>query len=395
MKNDNKQSLLNKSSSSLNSVSSPYYPIQTTDTVPNSNYVKKVNNYKTKKQKYVYLLTQPSISSSVRLRKKAKKIINKNVITNELGEFKTHLRHLTDKINYNQKQIEDLRSQAYQDNLVLKSIKPSTPIHILSPSNKKGFLRLKQKSTNIHTIDQKIFGDVSVDNKKIKRNSNKLDNDYLYANQYKIMNVVNFEIKNDKYLSLIEQKDFTIRQLTSKIEMYTKIISELRSHSNINEHCTSDNIEDLKFKLKEQMISSDILKHIAEEEQLKLKKCKEIYKEIKYKNNVLVQEIRKLLEVLKNNNINVSNILSENKYKGQIYCLLENNENDDEIKIFNPHIKNDIHNLYKNGQIQSRNNFSKNHLLTKVDKYNQNPLILENIILGFEKNNNNQAYKTN
>ena len=74
MKNDNTHVLLNKSSSSLNSILSPYDPIQTTDTVPNSNYVKTSNNYKTKKQKYVYLLTQPSISSSVRLRKKTKKI---------------------------------------------------------------------------------------------------------------------------------------------------------------------------------------------------------------------------------------------------------------------------------------------------------------------------------
>ena len=298
MLNDN-EPLIDKSSSSLNLSHSSFNTIQ--NTVPNTiyntnvNIIKHSSTKKIKKRKYNYFLSQPYVSASVETHHKPKQTTNKTTLQHDssLTEVKTHLKQLTDQIKDNKKQIDSLRTQAFKDNLLLKTLNPS--IHAVTPlsynqNSKIGLLKLKHKG-NAQLINDDAYSRLRIENKKLKQKIKRLNSDnnvntYLTVakqhnnnnntiqkNKFTLMHVISLEIINNNSLSIIEQKDFTIRQLTSKIEMYTKIISELRSHSNINEHCTIDNIEDLKFKLKEQMISSDILKHIAEEEQLKLKKC--------------------------------------------------------------------------------------------------------------------------
>ena len=441
MSNDN-EPLINKSSSSLNLSHSSFNTIQ--NTVPNTIYNTNVNIIKhsgtkrIKKRKYNYFLSQPFVSASVETQHKPKQIINKTTLQHDssLTEVKTHLKQLTDQINDNKKQIDSLRTQAFKDNLLLKTLNPSiqavTPLSY-NQNTKICLLKLKHKG-NAQLINDEAYSRLRNENKKLKQKIKRLNSDnnvntYLTVakknnnnkqsyqnNKITSMHVISLEIINNNSLSIIEQKDFTIKQLTSKIDSYIQLLKDIQYNKNPNIHnnTESHDIIDLHIKIKDQNITLEILKKIAEEEQMKLKKCRETYKELKNKNNLLIQEIKRLMSIIKgnsdnnNNNINssngISNTINENtlfvnknititerdnkrstRLKG--YCLLESSDSvNKDVNMFYKNVHSDLHSMYKNEKLKSKSKLSKrsgNNVLSIVEKYKKAPITLDNIILGF------------
>ena len=161
---------------------------------------------------------------------------------------------------------------------------------------------------------------------------------------------------------------------------------------------------------------------------MKLKKCRETYKELKNKNNLLIQEIKRLMNIIKNNsntnnninsNNNISNTINENalfinknititerdnkrnsRLKG--YCLMEssdsvNNNNNKDTNFFYKNVHSDLHSMYRNEKMKSKSKLSKrsgNNVLSIVERYKKTPITLDNIILGFNNTNYNQHHHT-
>ena len=448
MLNDN-EPLIDNSSSSLNLSHSSFNTIQ--NTVPNTIYNTNVNiikhsgTKKIKKRKYNYFLSQPYVSASVETHHKQKQTTNKTTLQHDssLTEVKTHLKQLTDQINDNKKQIDSLRTQAFKDNLLLKTLNPS--IHAVTPlsynqNSKIGLLKLKHKG-NAQLINDDAYSRLRIENKKLKQKIKRLNSDnnvntYLNVtkqhnnsnkqkNKFMLMHVISLEIVNNNSLSIIEQKDFTIKQLTSKVDSYMQLLKDMQYNNNNNNNNTeSHDIIDLHIKIKDQNITLEILKKIAEEEQMKLKKCRETYKELKNKNNLLIQEIKRLMNIIKNNsntnnninsNNNISNTINENalfinknititerdnkrnsRLKG--YCLMESsdsvNNNNKDTNFFYKNVHSDLHSMYRNEKMKSKSKLSKrsgNNVLSIVERYKKTPITLDNIILGF----NNTNYSNN
>jgi hypothetical protein len=253
------------------------------------------------------------------------------------------------------------------------------------------------------------------------------------------MHVISLEIINNNSLSIIEQKDFTIKQLTSKIDSYMQLLKDIQynnnnAHINNNNNIESHDIIDLHIKIKDQNITLEILKKIAEEEQMKLKKCRETYKELKNKNNLLIQEIKRLMNIIQNNsnntntntnnnnnninsNSNISNTINENalfinknititerdnkrssRLKG--YYLMESSDsvnNNNNKNFFYKNVHSDLHSMYRNEKMKSKSKLSKrsgNNVLSIVERYKKTPITLDNIILGFNNTNYNQHHHT-
>ena len=461
MSNDN-ELLIDKSSSSLNLSHSSFNTIQ--NTVPNTMYNANVNiikhssTKKIKKRKYNYFLSQPYVSASVETHHKPKQTTNKTTLQHDssLTEVKTHLKQLTDQINDNKKQIDSLRTQAFKDNLLLKTLNPS--IHAVTPlsynqNSKIGLLKLKHKG-NAQLINDDAYSRLRIENKKLKQKIKRLNSDnnvntYLTVakqhnnnnntkqkNKFTLMHVISLEIINNNSLSIIEQKDFTIKQLTSKVDSYMQLLKDIQynnnnAHINNNNNIESHDIIDLHIKIKDQNITLEILKKIAEEEQMKLKKCRETYKELKNKNNLLIQEIKRLMSIIQNNsnnntntntnnnnninsNNNISNTINENalfinknititerdnkrnnRLKG--YYLMESSDsvNNNNKNFFYKNVHSDLHSMYRNEKMKSKSKLSKrsgNNVLSIVERYKKTPITLDNIILGFNNTNYNQHH---
>lgn len=438
MSNEN-ELLISKSSSSLNLSHSSYNTIQ--NTVPNTiyntnvNLIKNSGTKKIKKRKYNYFLSQPFVSASVETQHKLKQTNNRTTLQHDssLTEVKTHLKQLTDQINDNKKQIDSLRTQAFKDNLLLKTLNP--PLQAVTPlsykqNSKIGLLKLKHKG-NAQFISDDTYSRLRTENKKLKQiikrlNSNNTNvNTYLNvvkSNSHKhsfqhskitLMHVISFEIINNNSLSIIEQKEFTIKQLTSKVNSYMQLLKDVQCNNaaNLNNNTESHDVTDLQMKIKDQSITLEILKKIAEEEQLKLKKCRETYKELKYKNNLLIQEIKRLTSIIKGNssnntniNSNISNTIGESSLfvnknitmtdrdtkrssRLKVHCLLEKSGSvTRNVNMFYKNVHSDLHSMYKNEKIKSKSKLSKrsgNNVLSIVERYKHTPITLDNIILGF------------
>ena len=293
-----------------------------------------------------------------------------------LSSIKGHLKLLSAKINKNKIEIESLRKQLNQEttNMSFSSNddNKNNNIHLTrTPIKQKkiltslqctslGLLKLKSKIKVPQNVDDDLYCCLRQQNRKLKRklrdlsahikhnnisisNSNlkekdvpvfKLYNNHSNSIKYKIIKFeiehpISFEFTSNQSLSVIEQKDFIIEHLQLQIEKYKELLSDYCSNtltveSNGEEY--QNKVKELKFKLKEESIKSSALKEIAKQEQIKLRKSRKKFYEAKRKNNLL------MLEITKRNN-EIRNLRNENEKHGHIRnnqgC---NNDNERNVK---------------------------------------------------------------
>ena len=301
-----------------------------------------------------------------------------------LSSIKGHLKLLSAKINKNKIEIESLRKQLNQEthNISLSSNDDNNNnnnkhinnnIHLTrTPIKQKkiltslqctslGLLKLKSKVKIPQNIeDDDLYCCLRQQNRKLKRklrdlsahikhnnisvsNSNLKEKDiplfkaYNTGNhssikykkiKFEIEHAISFELTSTQSLSVIEQKDFLIEHLQLQIEKYKELLSgycssNLTVESNGEEY--TNKVKELKFKLKEESIKSSALKEIAKQEQIKLRKSRKKFYEAKRKNNLL------MIEITKRNN-EIRNLRNENERHGGVIRggqgYYNNNNND-------------------------------------------------------------------
>ena len=333
-----------------------------------------------------------------------------------LSSIKGHLKLLSAKINKNKIEIESLRKQLNQEthNISLSSNDDNdnnNNIHLTRTPIKQnkiltslqctslGLLKLKSKVKVPQNIeDNDLYCCLRQQNRKLKRklrdlsahikhnnisvsnsNFNKKDiplfKAYNTGNhssikykkiKFEIEHAISFELTSTHSLSVIEQKDFLIEHLQLQIEKYKELLSgycssNLTVESNGEEY--TNKVKELKFKLKEESIKSSALKEIAKQEQIKLRKSRKKFHEAKRKNNLL------MIEITKRNN-EIRNLRNENErhggyIKGGQGCY-NNNENSCErnVKEDNNDVHEDVDNNKKKEQKvkENVNSISNNYL---------------------------------
>ena len=334
-----------------------------------------------------------------------------------LSSIKGHLKLLSAKINKNKIEIESLRKQLNQEthNISLSSNDDNNNnnIHLTRTPIKQnkiltslqctslGLLKLKSKVKAPQNIeDNELYCCLRQQNRKLKRklrdlsahikhnnisvsnsNLNKKDiplfKAYNTGNhssikykkiKFEIEHAISFELTSTHSLSVIEQKDFIIEHLQLQIEKYKELLSgycssNLTVESNGEEY--TNKVNELKFKLKEESIKSSALKEIAKQEQIKLRKSRKKFYEAKRKNNLL------MIEITKRNN-EIRNLRNENERHGEyirsgkgcynggdersvkedndVYEDVDNNNKKKEQKVKENVISNSNNYLHKNGK---------------------------------------------